>query len=93
ILLELKPWLEAQLNPATFQSKPVVDQSVKVKNTFDKSYLDLLKVVGYDPAPIDQIAQKIDLPTASLASMLLRLELEGYVSQDALGYIKIKEIQ
>jgi DNA processing protein len=45
----------------------------------DKQYHDLLGMIGYDPLNIEEIISKSGLTPESVSSMLLLLELHGYV--------------
>ncbi|MGC1729279.1 MAG: DNA-processing protein DprA, partial [Steroidobacteraceae bacterium] len=45
----------------------------------DKEYEMLLDALGFEPATIDALVARTDLPTESIASMLLILELEGRI--------------
>ena len=46
----------------------------------DKEYEMLLDALGFEPATIDVLVARTDLPGESVASMLLILELEGRVA-------------
>ncbi|MEA3274579.1 MAG: DNA-processing protein DprA [Pseudomonadota bacterium] len=46
----------------------------------DAEYLLLLDAMGYDPVSADELIRRTSLAAESIASMLLLLELEGYVS-------------
>jgi DNA processing protein len=45
----------------------------------DKEYEMLLDALGFEPATIDALVARTDLPSESIASMLLILELEGRI--------------
>ncbi|GLQ52463.1 DNA-processing protein DprA [Dyella flava] len=45
----------------------------------DPEYRRLLEVLGYDPAPLDELVERTGQSAAVLSSMLLMLELEGCV--------------
>ncbi|MEN8213930.1 MAG: DNA-processing protein DprA [Pseudomonadota bacterium] len=45
----------------------------------DEKYLSLLDSIGYDPLTIDELIQKSRLTPEAVSSMLLILELHGYV--------------
>jgi DNA processing protein len=51
----------------------------------DKEYEILLDAVGFEPAGLDQLVERTGLPSQSVASMLLILELEGVVGRQADG--------
>jgi DNA processing protein len=46
----------------------------------DGDYLGLLDAMGRDPVAPDELIRRTELPANSIASMLLLLELRGYVS-------------
>jgi DNA processing protein len=46
----------------------------------DTDYRKLLDAVGFDPTPIDRIIQRSELTAAAVSSMLLMMELEGFVA-------------
>jgi len=46
----------------------------------DADYLRLLENLGYDPVSPDELIHRTGLPAQNIASMLLFLELKGYVS-------------
>jgi len=69
---------------------PVAEQSVTTADTdsaqpgtqavpLDKDYEILLDALGFEPASIDALVDRTGLPSPSVASMLLILELEGKV--------------
>lgn len=47
--------------------------------SLDPDYQHLLEIIGHDPLPIDQIIQGSELTAAEVSSMLLMLELEGWI--------------
>lgn len=48
--------------------------------TLDESDQRILAALGHDPVPVDQIVLKTGLTTEEVSSMLLMLELQGYVA-------------
>jgi DNA processing protein len=51
----------------------------------DKEYEILLDALGFEPAGIDVLVARTGLPSESVASMLLILELQGHVKPQAGG--------
>ena len=51
----------------------------------DKDYRQLLTAMGHDPVSADVLIQRTGLPANDISSMLLLLELEGYVSSSLGG--------
>ena len=58
-------------------SLPVTDREPR---QLDKEYEMLLDALGFAPATIDSLVARTELPSESIASMLLILELEGRVA-------------
>ncbi len=57
----------------------------------DESYQQLLQTVGYEPTAFDQLVERSGLTPESVSSMLLVLELHGYVSSATGGrYVRSK---
>jgi len=58
----------------------------------DPDYLSLLRAVNFKTiSRIDDLIQSTQLPARDMASMLLMLELEGWIEQAPGGYTRIKE--
>lgn len=74
---------------------PLFNQSTKLainnKNHFklDSDHQKLLDYVNYELTSIDSIVARSGLKTQQVSSMLLVLELEGYIAQEIGGYIKV----
>lgn len=51
----------------------------------EKEYAELLEACGSDPVSVDQLAERTKLTAAEVSSMLLILELQGYVESGAGG--------
>ncbi|MBN2701146.1 MAG: DNA-processing protein DprA [Methylohalobius sp. ZOD2] len=49
-------------------------------NELSGDYRDLLNKIDYAPTPVDQLVETTGMPPAEVASMLLVLELEGYIT-------------
>lgn len=64
------------------------DKKYGNENKFDPEYQKLLEYIGYEPTPIDMLVEKSGFTAGNISSMLLILELRGYVKQDFGGYIK-----
>ncbi|MGB0846136.1 MAG: DNA-processing protein DprA [Thiolinea sp.] len=69
--------------PAT--KKKAVQTGEKPNKTLPEHTLDnddrlILEALGHDPVPVDQIVLKTGLTTEEVSSMLLMLELQGYVA-------------
>jgi DNA processing protein len=54
-------------------------------------YLQLLDSIGYDPTSVDTLVETSGLTPAEVSSMLLQLEMSGYVASSAGGmYNRLK---
>lgn len=60
-------------------------QAPEVESELDDDYRRLLDALGYDPVPVDVLLQRTGLTPGVVSSMLLVLELKGYVSAVAGG--------
>lgn len=77
IIEELGPLLHSLIPDGELDSK-IPDN--KSGFEIDAEYRQLLETIGYDPMPIDEIIAQSGLTAEVVSSMLLLLELEGYVS-------------
>ncbi|RFA24758.1 DNA protecting protein DprA [Alkalilimnicola ehrlichii] len=81
-VLEELPRPLAVLQPAGATETPAAPPS---EPTLDADYQAVLDALGYDPTPLDVILDRTELTTAEVSSILLMLELEGYVAPSAGG--------
>jgi DNA processing protein len=85
VLAELKISLQSQ--PPALSAPPRAPG-----RALDKEYEMLLDAVGFEPASIDALVERTGLPSESIASMLLILELDGRVAPYAGGrYCRLPE--
>lgn len=72
-----------------FQNANILDsqQSTTLQSQFklDADHANLLKNIAQEPTSVDTLIAETGLPPESVASMLLILELEGYISSAAGG--------
>ena len=80
ILVELAPRLQQHL-----QSGKRVDHADSGGPGFAPS--SLLERVGYDPVTVDQLIETSGLTAGQVSSMLLRLEIEGWLASSADGTV------
>ena len=71
--------------PITASSPKTAPKSNKPSEKLPEHTLDgddrlILEALGHDPVPVDQIVIKTGLTTEEVSSMLLMLELQGYVA-------------
>jgi DNA processing protein len=76
ILEELAPLL----GPFAEETPDRVEQGNGGPSRLDAEYLRLLESMGHDPVAPDELIRRTGMPAESVSSMLLLLELEGYVS-------------
>lgn len=57
----------------------------KTEQTLDQEYLRLLDVMEYEPITVDQMILQTGLTTETISSMLLMLELQGYIAANGGG--------
>jgi DNA processing protein len=71
--------------PALAQTRARPDAVAGMGVALDKEYEILLDALGFEPAGIDVLVARTGLPSESVASMLLILELQGHVKPHAGG--------
>ena len=76
ILEELGPLL----GPFVSETGTTGGHDIAQGDGLDAEYLKLLETLGHDPLAPDELVRRTGLPAQSVSSMLLLLELEGYVS-------------
>ena len=83
ILEELGPLAAAAEVPATTQpsttAQPAAAQPADTAE-LDPEYRELLELLGHDPVSIDLLVERCGLTAEAVSSMLLILELQGYVA-------------
>lgn len=80
IVEELAPMI------STLIETPEKIQPVSSSSTLDQDYQQLLTHMGYDPISIDQLVELSGLTPEEVSSMLLMLELDGYISSQTGGF-------
>lgn len=84
LLEELAPQLRATLaatEPQPASPAPPPDSGPPaISAGLDKDYQQLLAALGHDPVAMDELIARTGQSAASVSSMLLLLELQGYVS-------------
>ena len=81
ILVELAPQLRAAIGPSVEPERE--EEGTKA---LDEDYQRLLASLGDAPSGIDQLVERSGLTAEAVSSMLLLLELQGYVISTAGGY-------
>lgn len=86
ILEEIAESLEFQLKQPDIPPSNTVDTAIQVDPEFDADYQKVLDAMGYDPISIDHLVAQTGLTAEELSSILLMLELQGYVSSSGGGH-------
>jgi len=76
IIEELGPLLHTLISEEPRTEIPNSESHLEI----DAEYRQLLETIGYDPVSIDEIIAQSGLTAEAVSSMLLLLELEGFVS-------------
>jgi DNA processing protein len=81
--------LAATCQPAS----PVDDAATMAADPLqDPEYRQLLDTIGFDPTSVDQLVQRSGLTPAEVSSMLLQLEMNGYIAAAPGGiYNRLKQ--
>src|SRR5690606_14816962 len=77
VLSELQNFFQLQLLATATRAS---DATAAAGPPLDKGYEMLLDALGFEPASIDALVARTGLPSESIASMLLILELEGRIA-------------
>jgi len=77
ILEELAPLLGAQLAAPAPESTTEAEPEARL---WDQEYQQLMAALDFDPTPVDLLIERSGLTADAVSSMLLLLELEGFVS-------------
>ena len=83
-LVETVPDILQEIAPLVSYSIPQ-QLKTEIKTDLDQDHLNLLKSVAYAPTSVDTLVRETGNPVEVVASMLLVLELEGYVASAAGG--------
>ncbi len=84
IMEELKPF---------FNHSTVVKLSDKVEQAhkgLDNQAANLLGLVHVTATSVDELIQQTNLSPEVVTTLLVQLELEGYIAKDAMGYVRVK---
>lgn len=72
------------------EQMPNTPEQIDTSFTLDDDYNLVLATLGHDPTPIDTIVERSTLTPEAVSSMLLMLELKGYVASTAGGmYVRL----
>ncbi len=81
VLEELAPHLRSALQETPAPQEPTAPE-------LDSEYRCLLECVGHEATPVDLLVERSGLTAEAVSSMLLLLELQGYVTAAAGGYVR-----
>jgi len=87
IIVEISTMAHAMLD-FEITHAPVSDTPKQEQNTgneLDDEYQQLLKAIAYDPVSADTLIQRTGFSPRAVSSMLLMLELKGYISANSSG--------
>lgn len=88
ILLELAALWDLGTSGLTSDKAPRVVVTQDIREDLDELHQQLLRQVGENPTALDTIVIQSGLTASAVSSMLLTLELKGYVSAVSGGYIR-----
>ena len=60
--------------------QPLAADAVDNTPQLDEDYSQLLEIMGFEPVSINQLVENSRLTPAEVSSMLLQLEMSGYVA-------------
>ncbi len=73
------------------KSDEIASSDTQIDGSLDQEQKTLLNAMGFDPISIDQLVLSTDFDAATIAAMLLMLELQNYVSGNGGGtYTRLK---
>jgi DNA processing protein len=82
ILEELAPQLQQRIDETP------ENEEIKANDSMDLEYRELLKNIGDEATSVDQVVEHSGLSADVVSSMLLMLELQGYVTMGPGGYVR-----
>lgn len=94
ILQELAPMLadtSVSSGPVVSARSPMVGSETVSNKSLTADQQQLLAVLGFDPASLDQLVSRSGLAVANLQALLLQLELQGWLSSVPGGYQRIQK--
>lgn len=71
-------WIQTEL--------PIIEESPSTFNVVENK---ILGMVGYQATPVDVIAENAQIPVAKVISILTEMEINGVISSNAGGYIRL----
>lgn len=68
---------------------PSPPPQVRSKNTLAADHMKLLECIDYEPTKIDMLVSRTQFAIQLIASLLVDLELEGYITSTSGGYMRV----
>jgi DNA processing protein len=69
-------------------AQPSIKKTSTNDHNLDKKHQELFKLVGYEATPLDKLITRSGLTVSEVSSMLVSLELLGYVNFTPGGYVR-----
>ncbi len=73
-----------------YNQQPEVFLEENIKSTLDLEQQNLLNLIMFSPTSVDYLVEESGLAVEIISSMLLLLELQGYIATTPGGYIRLK---
>ena len=73
---------------AILAAEPDTEQAPSDDSALDADYRSLLAAIGHETTTVDQMVERSGLTAEAVSSMLLLLELQGFVEAAAGGYAR-----
>lgn len=73
----------------SMQATSLVAEPVAQSVALEESEISVFAAVDYVAGSLEQIAERVQMPTGDLLAVLLSLELKGLIVQSASGYVRV----
>ena len=91
VLIELKHLVE--LNATVENANQTTSNDLQTENILDPTHEKILNCMGFEPISIDSLTQQSGFEVEAVSSILLILELNGYVSHSGNGvYVRTTQV-
>lgn len=78
------------ISPICYSSDTYVSKCNRPETGLDSKQQQLLACVDYEPTSIDEVIERSGFSASLSASLLLNLELHGYISSAPRGFVRVK---
>lgn len=65
-----------------------IDRNIRVAVVLDEKYHSILQMIGFEVTPIEKLMERTELPAPTITSLLVEMELGGFVRGVPGGYIR-----